>query len=99
VADETVEVAGSDLLALADAVVELLQHVAGHLAGALGARQDDDIAVGVGLDAEAVLDQGKVGVELSQELGQTPVVLEWHHNPLVGCRRLGVGRPSTRGSA
>ena len=89
VADQPVEVARADLLALGDALVESLEHFARDAAGRLRAGQDDDVAVGVGIDAEPVLDQGKVGIEFAEKSGEQPVVLEGDDDALVGGGRLG----------
>ena len=60
-ADEPVEIAGADLLAVGDARVKLLEHPARDIAGRLRAVEDDDVAMGVRFDAEAVLDQRRDG--------------------------------------
>ena len=77
-AQQAVDIAGPDVLALADARVELLQHVARHLAGRGRARQGHDVAVGVRLDAEALLEQRQMSVVFAEQPVQVPVVLERH---------------------
>ena len=59
VTDEAVEVAGPHSLSARDAGIQLFQDAAGDLARTLGAIENDDVAVGVGVDAEAILDQAR----------------------------------------
>ena len=72
------------VLAGDDARVELLEHAARKLAGRLGAVEDDDVAVRVRLDAEAILDQRQMAVVFSEKAREVPVVLERHHDAPVG---------------
>ena len=93
---QPVEIAGANLLAGGDARIELLQHRPGDLAGGLWAIQNDDVAVRVRFYAEAILDQRKVAIVLSQELGEVPVVFERHHDALV--RNLNLRGPARSGN-
>ena len=78
VAQQAVDVAGSDVLALADARVELFQHVARGLAGRGRPGQRHDVAVGLRLDAEPLLQQRQMSVVFAEQPVQVPVVLEGH---------------------
>ena len=60
VTDEAVEVAGPYSLPARDAGIQLFQDAAGDLARTLGAIENNDVAVSVGVDAEAILDQSEV---------------------------------------
>src|SRR5690606_35809734 len=74
--DESVEVPRPDLLATCNTRIKLLEDTACDFAGGLGARQDDDIAMGVRFDAEAVLDQRQMGIVLAEQLGKVTIVLK-----------------------
>ena len=80
VAQQSVDIAGADVLALADAGVELLQHLAGGRTCAGGSGQRDDVAVRLRDDAEAVLKKRQMAVVFAQQPVQMPVVLEGHDN-------------------
>ncbi len=64
-ADEAVEIARADRLAAADARVKLLEHAARDIAGRFRSIEDDDVAVRVRLDTEAVLDKRQMAVVFS----------------------------------
>ena len=86
---ETVDVARADVLTAPHARVELLQHLPGGGAGLSRPDQRDDVAVGVRLDVEAVLDEGEMPVVFAEEAVQVAVVLKGHHHArLSDLRRL-----------
>ena len=76
---QAVDVAGADVLALAYARVELLEHIACRLAGFGWARQSHDVAVGVRFDAQPLLEQGQVAVVFAEQPVQVTIVFERHH--------------------
>ena len=75
-ADRAVDVAGSELVALLQAAVEDVEGEAGAVAGAGGAAERHLIAAGDGLDAESLLDEREVLVELAEQHGGEAVVVE-----------------------
>ena len=79
-AQQSVDIAGADVLALADAGIELLQHLAGGRACAGRSGQRDDVAVRLRDDAEAILEKRQMSVVFAQQPVQMPVVLEGHDN-------------------
>ena len=81
VSDETVKFCGSHVLALLNDFIQLLEHALADGAGRFRTAQNDDIAMCVGLDTEAIFEQRQIGVELPEECGEMAVVLEWHNNP------------------
>ena len=80
VAQQSVDVAGADVLALADTGVELLQHLAGCRTCASRSGQRDDVAVRLRDDAETVLEKRQMAVVFAQQPVQMPVVLEGHND-------------------
>ena len=77
-AQQAIDVAGADVLALADARIELFQHLARRLAGGRRARQRHDVAMGLRLDAEPLLQQRQMSVVFAEQPIEMPVVLEGH---------------------
>jgi hypothetical protein len=78
-AQDAVDVAGSDVLALPDAGVELLQHIARRLDGAGRSGQRHDVAVRLRLDAEPLLQERQMSIVFAEQPVQMPVVLERNH--------------------
>ena len=72
---------GADVLALADARIELFQDVAGGFAGSTRARQRHHVAMRLGLDTEPLFEQGQMPIELAQQPIEMAVVLEGHNQP------------------
>jgi hypothetical protein len=77
-AQQAVNIAGSNVLALANARVELFQHVTRCLAGGGGPVQRHHVTVGLRLDAEPLLQQRQMSVVFAEQPVQVPVVLEGH---------------------
>jgi hypothetical protein len=65
-------------------LVERLQNVLALQAAFLFAIEDDDIAMNHSLQAELVLDESKIGVELAEHIGKLAVVIEGDFNPIQG---------------
>jgi hypothetical protein len=61
-AQQSVDVAGADVLALPDARVELLQHLARRRTGGRWPRQRDHVAVGLRDDAETFFKESQMAV-------------------------------------
>jgi hypothetical protein len=78
--DQSVEIAGADLLALGNARVELFKNIPGDRARCRGARQDDDVAVGVGVYAKAIFNESEVAVVFPEQLRQHSVIFEGNNN-------------------
>ena len=78
VAEQSVDIPRPDILALADARIKLFQHVTCGLTGFRGAGEGNHIAVGLRLDAEALLEQGQMPIVFAEQPVQVPVVLERH---------------------
>jgi hypothetical protein len=77
-AQQPVDIPGADILALADAGIELLQHLAGRRTCASRPRQRDDVAVCLRDDAEAILKKRQVSVVFAEQPVEMPIVLEGH---------------------
>src|SRR5581483_4156348 len=77
-AQQAIDVTGPDVLALAHPRIELLQHLARRLARRRRPGQGDDVAVGLRLDAEPLLEQRQMSVILAEQPVQMPIVLEGH---------------------
>ena len=73
---DAVDVAGTNVLALPDARVELLEHIARRLDRARGARLRHDVAVRLRLDAEPLLQERQMSIVFAEQPVQMPVVLE-----------------------
>jgi hypothetical protein len=84
VTDQAIEIARTDIAALADPLVECLEHLAGDGAGGLGTSEDDDVAVGVGLDAKAVFDQGQMSIVFAEQTRQMQIVFKGDDDTLLG---------------
>jgi hypothetical protein len=78
-AQEAVDVAGTDILPLANARVKLFEDLACGFAGRCGPGQGDDVAMGMGLDPQPLLQQGQMTVVFSKQPIEMPVVFERHH--------------------
>ena len=77
-AQEAVDVARADVLALADARIKLLEHVTRNFAGFHWACQRHHVAVGMRLDAKALLEQCQMPVVFAEKAIQVAVVLKRH---------------------
>jgi hypothetical protein len=81
VPDETVKFRGSHVLALLHDFIKLLENGLAYGAGRFRTAQNDNIAMCVGLDTEAIFEQRQIGVELPEKCGEMAVVLERHNHP------------------
>jgi hypothetical protein len=75
---QAVDIAGGDVVAGADARIELFQDFAGSRTGFGGSAQCHHVAVHVRLYAEAVLDQCQMTVILAKQPAEVAIVLEGH---------------------
>src|SRR5262245_40992641 len=92
-AQQAVDIAGAETLALPHAGVELLQHLARRYTCLGRPRQGDDVAMHVRLDAEPILEQGEMAVVRTEQATKMAVVLERHdHACLLDFERLGCTR-------
>jgi hypothetical protein len=78
VAQQSIDVTGPDILALADARIELLQHLARRRACAWRPSQRDDVAVCLRDNAEAFFKESQMAVIFPKQPVQMPVILEGH---------------------
>jgi hypothetical protein len=76
VTDQPVEITSSHGFSLGDARIKIFQNIPGDRTLGGGTGEDDDVSMGMGIDAQPVLDQGEVAIVLTEQLGQNPVVLE-----------------------
>ena len=84
-ADRAVDVAGGEVVAALELLVEAFEHAARLLAGVARALDGDVIAARVGDDAEPPLDQREILVVLAEQRRGEPVVVEGEHD--LGRRR------------
>jgi len=73
-AQEAVDVAGADVLALSDACVKFLEHFACNFARLHWACQGYDIAMGMRLDAQAFLQQCQMPIVFAEKAIEVAIV-------------------------
>ena len=78
--DRALDVAGDDLVAALEPVVQAFEHAARLLAGVARALDGDVVAARVGGDAEPPLDQREVLAVLAEQHRGQPVVVEGEHD-------------------
>ena len=88
-ADRALDVAGDEIAAALELLVEAFEHAAGLLAAVAAAFEGDVIAALLGDDAEAALDQSEVLAILAEQRRGEAVVVEGHHDLGRGFRGCG----------
>jgi hypothetical protein len=77
-AQEAVDIASTDVLALSDAGIKLLEHLTRDFAGFHWACQRHYVAMGMRLDAKAFFQQCQMPVVFAEKAIQVTVVLKRH---------------------
>ena len=69
VANDAIDIAGTDMLAFDDPIVKREQNLACRLARGGRPRESDEVAMRTGIDTEPFLDQGQMRVVLAEQVG------------------------------